>query len=93
MFVGGNIFRYFQPDILDFKWSICVRHTYINLYNTHLYLRRWLTLKFVVFCLFAVHSSPVMEYKMKLDEPSLSMDNYHVILEPNWELVCEVFGK
>ncbi|XP_048739943.2 uncharacterized protein LOC125654181 [Ostrea edulis] len=29
-----------------------------------------------------------MEYKMKVDEPSLSMDNYELILQPCLELVC-----
>lgn len=30
---------------------------------------------------------------MKVDEPSLRMDYYDLILEPCWELVCDVFGK
>ncbi|XP_056001639.1 uncharacterized protein LOC130048656 [Ostrea edulis] len=42
---------------------------------------------------FVVNYIAIMEYKMKVDEPSLSMDNYHLILEPCWELVCKVFDN
>lgn len=42
---------------------------------------------------FVLHFTTIMEYKMKVDEPSLSMDHYHLILEPCCELVCRVFGK
>ncbi|XP_056000180.1 uncharacterized protein LOC130048075 [Ostrea edulis] len=34
-----------------------------------------------------------MEYKIKLDEPNLSMNNYHLILEPCVELVCKPFDE